>query len=885
MNKLSNLNEVSKNAAIEGIVLLENDMLPLIGDVSVFGRCQIDYYRSGTGSGGAVNVPFTVNALDGMRMNDAIQLNEELANVYVEWVKKNPFDNGGGGWAQEPWFQEEMPLTDELVRSARKKSENAVVIIGRTAGEDKDNGLYEGGYLLTEAEKDVLRRVTNHFDNVAVILNTSNTIDMSFVDEFGIKTVLYSWQAGMVGGIALAEVLSGESPSGKLTSTIAKEITDYPSHLNFGDKVKNVYEEDIYVGYRYFNTMKNDSVMYPFGYGLSYTDFEITVKQTFVESDKIKVDVSVKNIGAIAGKEVVQVYMNCPIGLLGNPYIKLVAFSKTSLLNPGEEEIVEVEFDYYSFSSYDDTGVTNHKSSYVLEEGNYKVLIGNSSVDLIVAREMFIPFKVVESLTECMGPKEDFKRMKFDGEFTYSDLEKTDIDMAKRITLNMPVEIPQTENKGIKLKDVVNNTHSIEEFVAQFTVEDLVAIVRGEGMGSPKVTPGTASAFGGVTNSLLELGIGVACTSDGPSGIRMDTGQVATQVPIGTMLACTWNVSLVEELYSLQGKELIENKVDSLLGPGLNIQRHPLNGRNFEYFSEDPVVSGEFAAAMIRGIQSTGATATMKHFVANNQETERHNVDSVVSERALREIYLKGFEIAVKKGNAKSVMTSYNPINGVWAASNYDLNTNILRNEWGFEGIVMTDWWAKMNHPVHAGEASTKHTGHMVRAQNDLYMVIENDGASYNANNDDSLKSLANGDLTIAELQRSAINICKFIMDLPVMYREIIIKKTIEFESTTVIDVGIKEDGSINVSLDEGVYELSGKVKCHLGELAQAAVSVKVNNNVIGTLQSNGTEGKWKTVICGSFKAEALNLVEFEFIKSGIELNSITLNKHTEEVD
>ncbi|MGL4372908.1 MAG: glycoside hydrolase family 3 protein, partial [Turicibacter sp.] len=324
----------------------------------------------------------------------------------------------------------------------------------------------------------------------------------------------------------------------------------------------------------------------------------------------------------------------------------------------------------------------------------------------------------------------------------------------------------------IKLQDVKKGLASLEDFVAQLSNEELATIVRGEGMSSPKVTPGTAAAFGGVSHPLLAYGIPVACAADGPSGIRMDSGHKATQVPIGTLLACSWNLELVEDLYTFEGRELVSNQIDTLLGPGINIHRHPLNGRNFEYFSEDPLITGRFAAAVTSGIKTGGSCATVKHFACNDQEAARVDVDSVVSERALREIHLKGFEMAVKDGGAVSIMTSYNPINGHWAASNYDLNTTILRGEWDYSGIVMTDWWAKMNHPMTAGAAGKEYTSYMVRAQNDLYMVVENNGAQSNVANDDTKEALANGSLTVGELQRCAMNICRFVMNALVFDRE-----------------------------------------------------------------------------------------------------------------
>ena len=308
----------------------------------------------------------------------------------------------------------------------------------------------------------------------------------------------------------------------------------------------------------------------------------------------------------------------------------------------------------------------------------------------------------------------------------------------------------------------------------------------------------------------------------------MEGGLKATQLPIGTLLACSFNVPMVEELYVMEGKELVGNEIDTLLGPGINIHRHPLNGRNFEYFSEDPYVTGTFAAAVTRGIKKGGSAATIKHFAANNQEKARSIADSVVSERALREIYLKGFEMAVKDGNATSIMTSYNPLNGHWNASNYDLNTTILREEWGFDGIVMTDWWASMNDVVSGGEPGKKLTSSMIRSQNDLYMVVDNNGAAHNVAGDDTLEALENGKLTIGELQRSAANICRFILNAPVMKRplkawnqiiavEPVAAETVKGTSQTIGAAGrvlITKDTTETVHVEKaGTYEITGQLK------------------------------------------------------------------------
>lgn len=413
----------------------------------------------------------------------------------------------------------------------------------------------------------------------------------------------------------------------------------------------------------------------------------------------------------------------------------------------------------------------------------------------------------------------------------------------------------------IVLKDVSENKATIEEFIAQLNNEELAIIVRGEGMSSPKVTPGTASAFGGVGDSLLEYGIPVACAADGPSGIRMDSGLKATQIPIGTLLAATWNKDLVEELSVMLGKELHRNNIDTLLGPGVNIHRNPLNGRNFEYFSEDPLITGVFATAITRGISTGGSSATLKHYACNSQEKARSVVDAVISERALREIYIKGFEIAVKDGGAKSIMTAYNPVNGHWTASNYDLNTTMLRKEWGFKGIVMTDWWAKMNDVEEAGEASVNDVRSMVRSQNDLYMVINNNGAEINSGDDNTKESLENGTLTVGELQRCAINICEFIMESPVFFRDWKVKEIVnkfaskEESSQESVQEFAKDtrivpstDGPISINVDKaGEYRLIVKIMYDDNNLSQTICNVSLNGELMTTMQTNGTDGRWIT--------------------------------------
>ncbi|CAM4093543.1 glycoside hydrolase family 3 protein [Saccharibacillus endophyticus] len=908
--------EFSRKVAAQGAVLLQNEKeaLPIreSDNVAIFGRVQLNYYRSGTGSGGSVHVSHTTNLLDGLRSKPSVQVNEELAGVYTKWIEENPFDNGGGGWAAEPWHQKEMPLTDELVAGARAQSSKAIVVIGRTAGEDQDNADAPGSYRLTPEELDMLTQVTNHFEKTIVVLNVSNIVDMSWVKESShkhpIAAVIYAWHGGMEGGNAIADVLSGDvTPSGKLTDTIAYSIDDYPSTSNYGNEFKSTYEEDIYVGYRYFETFRPEKVQYEFGFGLSYTTFSQapeaakTIRKDGAEH--VEIGVTVTNIGdTFEGKEVVQLYVEAPQGRLGQPVFKLVTFGKTKSLKPGESERLVLSFPTDKLASYDDSGVTGHAHAYVLEEGTYVLHVGSSVKQLAAVQvdeaDGYIvnELRVVQQLEEAMAPVEEFSRIKPGSrnengtyELVNEGVPTRKVDMAQRIQDRLPQSLGETGDKGIKLQDVKNGTATMDDFVAQLSNQELATLVRGEGMSSPLVTSGTASAFGGVSDALLGYGIPVACTADGPSGIRMDSGGQATQVSIGTLLAATWDTALIEELYVLEGQELVLNNVDTLLGPGLNIRRSPLNGRNFEYFSEDPIISGEFAAACIRGIMAGGSNATMKHFACNNQEQYRTKVNAVVSERALREIYLKGFEIAVREGGANSVMTSYNPINGHWAASNYDLNTTILRGEWGFDGIVMTDWWAIMNDSASGGEADRKNTNFMVRAQNDLYMVVMNYGAETNVWGDNTIESLENGTVTRAELQRCAKNICKFIMNAPVFSRERAEESIEKFAPQGVAQIdsaqALSGEGEVQPSVDApvyfkveqpGVYRVAVNAMSMEPELAQSACNLLLNGKILTTVQMNGTQGRWLKQRLATIELETGTYkLEVEFTKPGLQLGAV----------
>lgn len=856
----------------EGIVMLknDNDALPLNPDdeIALFGRIQLHYYKSGTGSGGMVNVSKITGIPDGL-LENGVSVNEELLDVYRKWDSENPFDLGDG-WGKEPWSQTEMPLDEALVAHVSESSHTAIVIIGRTAGEEQDNSLHEGSYLLTAAEKDMLAKVRRHFPKMIVLLNVGNIIDMNELLSFDPDSVLYVWQGGMTGGTGTADVLTGKiSPCGKLTDTIAANVNDYPSAPYFGDPCRNFYSEDIYVGYRYFETFARDKVLYPFGFGLSYTTFDIAITGAKQLSDKWDFTVKVTNTGNYSGKEVVQIYCKAPQGRLGKPSRVLCGYEKTDTLAPGKSQVMTISVSNAQIASYDDSGVTGHAHCFVLEEGTYRFYAGS---DVRSAKEFYHcpqnSTEVISRHEQALAPVESFDRIHPEisgGRYVIrmENVPLSHVDEAKRRQDNLPKEIPFTGDKGIRLADVKNGTHTMDEFIAQLTDYDLSCMIRGEGMNSPKVTAGTAAAFGGVSDELTALGIPCGCCDDGPSGMRLDCGTKAFSLPNGTMIACTFNRTLIRELFSLTGLEMIANKVDCLLGPGMNIHRHPLNGRNFEYFSEDPFLTGTIASAQLKGLHSAGVTGTIKHFCGNNQETDRHDTNAVISERALREIYLKGFEIAVKEGNADSIMTTYGPVNGVWTAANYDLTTQILRNDWGFTGFAMTDWWAKINRRGQAVDKSD--LAAMAMAQNDVYMVC-----SCGAQNDDNiLASLKDGSLQRSELQRCAANICRFLMNTHAMNRLLgtecriniinrpadesdVDESTVKFyelDGDLTIDLSdICTDKGTNYSfgldiLTAGTYEMTLTASSTQSEVAQIPVTLFSLGTAYGTFTWNGTNG------------------------------------------
>lgn len=871
---------LSRLTNAEGMVLLKNDeqVLPLAKGtkIALFGRSQLNYYKSGTGSGGAVNTEYVTGILDALEESTELVLNRRVLDTYRAWVEKHPFDVGHG-WATEPWSQLEMPLQEQLVREAAEESEVALIIIGRVAGEDRDNSAVAGSYLLTVEEESMLETVCRHFARTVVLLNTGNIIDMKWVEKYQPSSLLYVWQGGQEGGNAVLDVLTGVvTPSGKLSDTIAYDIVDYPSTGYFGDPNRNLYVEDIFVGYRYFETFAPEKVLYPFGYGLSYTSFRMGESTFSYVDGKVSVSCKVTNTGSYKGKEVVQMYCQAPQGKLGKASRVLCGFAKTPELQPGETAQVTIFCEDYTLASYDDTGVTGYPYAYCLEQGTYQFHLGNSVRDTQPVGSFNLEeCKVVEQLEQAMAPVTAFDRMKAMEGATGLVLGMEPVplrkyDLKKRVEANRPAALEITGNQGYQLADVKSGKVTLEQFVAQLSPHDLMCLIRGEGMCSPKVTHGTAGAFGGVTESLKSFGVPIACCADGPSGIRMDCGTTAFAMPNGVCQACSFNEELIEELYELEALELRKNHIDTLLGPSINIHRNPLNGRNFEYFSEDPYLTGKLAVAQLKGMHKYQVTGTIKHFACNNQEYRRTDAESVVSERAAREIYLKPFEMCVKEGDAYCMMSTYGPVNGFWTASNYDLLTHILRGEWKYTGVVMTDWWAKGNEEGEPGSLSE--VAAQVRSQNDLNMV--NTDADSNSNGDNLVEGLAAGRVTLGELQRTAMNICRVLLKMPALWHakgelDALDQELAQLvsendkESQSMILMEMDEEGRLDSSLiptekgkqytlcvrrnQRGYYKMYFKLRATTGNpLAQIPLSISKDKQLLATISLKGSDCEWK---------------------------------------
>ena len=709
---------LSREAAAEGMVLLKNEdrILPFAGGtrLALFGKASVDYVKGGGGSGD-VTVAYIRSLQEGLEYKEKegkVQILASLGDFYRENIRKQYAEGVLPGQTAEP----EIP--ENLLKEAKAWADAAVISICRFSGEgwDRKGIPGDGDFYLTREEQAMVDTVTANFDKVVVVLNVGGMVDTSwFRNNDRIQSVLLAWQGGIEGGLAAADLLCGDgNPSGKLTDTFAGSFDDYPSSAGFNDSEDYVdYNEDIYVGYRYFETIPGaaSKVNYPFGYGLSYTTFLLEVVGAREEQGKIKADVRVTNTGDRAGKEVVQLYYTAPQGVLGKPAKVLGAFKKTRLLQPGESQFISLEMEVSVMASYDDLGKIT-KSAYVLEKGSYHFWVGTSvrdvqSVDLQITLD---DDKVVEQLTEKCAPLLLKERMLADGtceplpvqekEFEKNGLIPQNIDTLEGVIpqvrpipqMHMPWAKTEEELKKYMLSEVADGKITLDEFMEQLTDEQIADLLGGQS------NTGVANTFG--MGNLPEYGIPNIMTADGPAGLRIqpECGVCTTAWPCATLLACTWNPDLVRKVGAAGAAEVKENNIGIWLTPAMNIHRSPLCGRNFEYYSEDPLISGKMGAAMIQGIQSQHIGASMKHFCCNNKETNRKDSDSRVSERALREIYLKGFEIAVKEAQPWTIMSSYNLMNGCPTSCNPELLTGILREEWGFEGMVTTDWW---NHAEH----------------------------------------------------------------------------------------------------------------------------------------------------------------------------------------
>lgn len=726
---------LSKEAAKEGMVLLKNEKgtLPLKkgSKVALFGKATVDYVKGGGGSG-EVTTAYSRSLYDGLQqLGEEVSVFRELIDFYKEDIKKQYDAEKVPGMTVEP----KVPV--ELLRKARAYTDTAIISICRFSGEgwdrksvrdtqnerltdgeremtDMSADLFENGdFYLTNAEAAMVETVKNAFEKVIVVLNVGGMVDTEwFKADTGIQAVLMAWQGGIEGGLAAAELLMGHgNPSGKLSDTFAKRLEDYPSTARFHESEKYVdYTEDIYVGYRYFETIPGAAgkVNYPFGFGLSYTRFSLSGLLVERQGEELQVSVDVCNMGETAGKEVVQVYYSAPQGRLGKPARQLAAFCKTRLLLPGETQKTVMRFPIKAMASYDDLGKVA-KSAYVMEKGRYHFYVGTSVRDTVEASYVLSLEEdvVTEQLSQQMAPTQLKERMLSDGSFEKLPVgEPFDTDanllvrqtpeeadgMAPAVKEQKSVCLWGHEEEVHKLEDVAQKAVSMEAFLAQLSDEELAQLLGGQ------PNTGVANTFG--YGNLPRFGVPSVMTADGPAGLRInpECGVCTTAWPCSTMLACTWNPQLVWQVGRAGGEEVKENNICVWLTPAVNIHRSPLCGRNFEYYSEDPLLTGKMASAMVQGIQSNHIAATVKHFALNNKETNRKDSDSRASERAIREIYLKAFEIIVKEADPWSIMSSYNIINGHRASENRDMLEHILRGEWGFAGMVTTDWWTGGEH-------------------------------------------------------------------------------------------------------------------------------------------------------------------------------------------
>ena len=682
---------LSRKVAGEGMVLLENKgILPLKAGtrVALFGVGTLEYVQVGGGSG-RVYPAYVRNVYEGFAEKaPRISIYEPLSQFYYDYAAAGIDKLGKNELLAEP------AVPAQLLADAAQEADVAIIVIHRYSGEDYDRSEKKGDFYLTDAEEKLIADVTAVFDHSVAVLNVGGMVDASWIRENAkIDGALLAWQAGMEGGLAIADILCGDvNPSGKLTDTFAGRFLDYPSADTFNESEDYVeYYEDIYVGYRYFETIPHakEKVTYPFGYGLSYTTFVLSKPVAAQVGDQMEVRLTVTNTGEMPGKEVVQIYFSAPQGKLGKSAVTLAAFQKTRLLEKGESQELVLAFPVAQMASYDDLGKCC-MSAYVLEQGEYRFFAGTNCRDLQEADYRYTvsdEYVVVEQLSQKCASNKLSKRLLADG-----TMETLPAFPVEEYRPEAPQNRETAPEKLATLADLADGKVSMDAFLAQITDEELIALVGG----TPNRGVTDTCGIGGIRR----LGIPAVMTVDGPAGVRLypQVGLCTTAWPCATLIACTWDPELAYAVGRAGALEAKEHGIGIWLTPALNIHRNPLCGRNFEYFSEDPLIAGKFAAAKVRGIQSTRTVATPKHFAANNKETNRHYSDSRMSERALREIYLRGFEICIKESQPWSIMSSYNIINDRRACECYELLDGILRKEWGFDGLIMSDWDVRCDH-------------------------------------------------------------------------------------------------------------------------------------------------------------------------------------------
>lgn len=704
---------VAMEAAAEGTVLLKNDgTLPLKkgAKVCLFGRGAGDFIFGGGGSGN-VHTNQKINLAQGLQAaadRGEIEFFAPLIPFY-EAQREREIEEAKAMGIPLVRYDLTNPrhtpvLPEELYNQAKAFGDTAIFCLTRFSTEHTmkgDRSGLQGDFTMWDEEKELVEQLAKDFENVVVVLNVCGPVaTREYADNPGIGAVLYPMFSGSVAGELLTDILLGKRyPSGHLQDTLAESIDDYPTTDTFRESLDFVnYTEDIFVGYRYFETFAPEKVVYPFGFGLSYTTFEVSKETAVLEKNTVKLTVKVKNTGNHVGKEVVQAYMSAPQGKLGKAKKVLCAFGKTKELAPGEETVLKLHFDIRQFGSFDDLGKVV-KSAFVLEQGLYSICVGTNVRETAEYLTFALDTDVVcKQCHSYLSPKALPERLTADG--TMEKLPQVTPVEHKPVGYKLKQTAPETP---ISLVSALEEG-KLDSFIAGMSDEDMTELLYGH----PIVNAADTNGIGMFPREKRFVQkVPMIPTADGPAGLRIwpGAGLNPTWFPCGNVLSQTWNPAFAQKIGAAAAREVKENNVGIWLAPALNIHRSPMCGRNFEYYSEDPLISGVFAAASVKGIQSQKIAATVKHFCANNKEVNRKQCDSRMSERALREIYLRGFEIVVKTAKPWALMTSYNAINGVRASANWESINGILRGEWRYQGLVMTDWWAftHLEDEVHAG--------------------------------------------------------------------------------------------------------------------------------------------------------------------------------------